>query len=86
MATDLSRQDRIDKMTLENNIDASAMVAVSILIGVICFVIGSTWSFLDSTGSFVLKVVLVGIAVLYILLIGKEYNQKMEEIKDIFKN
>lgn len=86
MAEKLSRQDRVAKMTLENNIDGSGLIAVSVLIGAIYFIIGSTWNFLDFNGSIGLKVVLVAIAVYYIIKIRQEYNQKMKEIEDIFKN
>jgi len=73
-------------MTLENNIDGSAMVAVGIMLGIITFAIGyGSWDPLLSliNGYRIFVVIIAAISIFHI---WKEYHQKMTEIDDIFKN
>jgi hypothetical protein len=86
LMADLSKQDRIEKMTLENDIDGSAMVAFSIMLGITTFAIGyGSWDpLLTWINGYRIFVIIV--AFICILRIGLEYQQKMKEIGDIFKN
>jgi hypothetical protein len=81
----LSKQDRIDKMTLENNFDGAAMVAVGIMLSIITFAIGyGSWDpFLTWVNGY--RIFVTIIAVICILGIGREYKQKMKDIDEIFK-
>jgi len=82
----LSKQDRIDKMTLENDLDGSGMVAVGIMLGIITFAIGyGSWDPLLTLVN-VYRIFAICVAVICILGIRNEYKQKMKEIKEIFKD
>ena len=86
MTDELSKQDKIAKMTLENSYDSSAMVAISILIGAIYFILASSVDPKIFGYPYVFKGVLVAIALVCIYNIKREYDRKLKEIKEIFAN